>query len=219
MDENNAQAGLAAQDQTSALWAELERLRQENAALRQNVVDGSGVFAGEAPLYLLNERCVLEDTLYEPGTLVEWIDAPNLAMVPQNEPAKRAMAAYINYLESCGRENAAFRGRNFQGLVDDRNLLIDFAREHAKLSSMPPTAHIKMPEPARMVPPMPHLPEAQAAKRRNNGNKVKVVTAVAEKTGPVANKPKAKPRPGPTEGVIGDNADLGSALVGRMVAG
>ena len=56
MDENNAQAGLAAQDQTSALWAELERLRQENAALRQNVVDGSGVFAGEAPLYLLNER-------------------------------------------------------------------------------------------------------------------------------------------------------------------
>ena len=74
-----------------------QHLREENQSLRQqldalqksNVVQGG--FRGEAPRYQLNEPGFYDDTYFPAGSIIDFVDTPNLSLVPMNEPAKRAM--------------------------------------------------------------------------------------------------------------------------------
>ena len=193
-----------------------ETLMRENASLRQklqhleqqNVVEGR--FVGEAPRYLINHPGVhLDDTFWVEGTLLDYIGVPNLSMVPQNDPAKRAMDEFIERLEIGARKVAARNGREFQGLVNiaDRNQLIDLATADAKRQADQPIPVISVPEPTRGVPAMPHLMQDQV--KRGRGRPPKVVASQEpqpQRAGPDLGAPRLAPAP--TE----------RAVIGRMVS-
>jgi hypothetical protein len=210
-DENSAAAVAMQHDPNSVLVRENEDLRKALAALQQNVVDGG--FRGEVPRYLLNEAGFYDDTHFPAGSVIDFTDPPNLTMVPQNDAARRALQREIDRQTEGAMEVAALRGRRFFGLTTDRNVLIDDARELAKIqTNQVPVPEIRMPTPNGQIPAMPHLPEAQAAARRGPGRPRKAM-AVAQpaQQGPESNRPMAAPRPMET-------GDLPPAIVGRRVA-
>lgn len=203
MSENHPSAVAAMQGAQPDLVSENADLRRRLAALeKQQVVQGT--FAGEVPRYRLNEKGFYDDTLYEAGTVIDYIDPPNLTMVPINDAARERMNAEIAHLTSCGQEVAAMKGRHFPGLVSDRNVLVDLLRADAEAAARAPVPVIQMPTPYNQPPAMPHLAEAQTAERRGPGRPRKA-SAVS---GPPAPVDRGAPMLAPT-------AD---AVVGRRVA-
>ena len=177
-DFENDQANVLAQHDSAALQRENADLRARLAALEKgNVVKGG--FVGEAPRYLLNDLCFLDNTLWPPGTVIECIDTPNQSMVPPNEPARRAMRAYLDGLETGARRVAALRGRDYLGLANDRNVLIDQAMADAK-NHADTVQSIPMPERRGNPPPMPHVDSALAAERRGPGRPRKVLSSAMQ---------------------------------------
>jgi len=178
-DIENDQGNVLRQHDPQALFRENEELRQKLAALERNTVV-SGAFQGEAPRYLLNEPAFIDDTYFVAGTVIEFFGPPARSMVPQNAPADRALRAEIAKLEEGARKVAALRGREFFGLVTDRNVLIDTAMADAKAKADADTVpSIPMPVPAQNIQAMPTTLEAIAAAKRGPGRPRKVVAAVA----------------------------------------
>ena len=180
-DENDSDTVLASQvlmhDPDRRLKEEVASLRQQLASLqRDNVVQGG--FRGEAPRYSLNEPGFYDDTWFPAGSVIDYIDAPNLSMVPLNDPAKRAMTEHISQLEHGARTKAAMAGREYFGQVNDRNVLIDLARQDAKAQAaqVPPPV-IQMPIAHGQVPAMPHIDSEMANERRGRGRPRKVVAS------------------------------------------
>jgi hypothetical protein len=170
-----------------------------------NVVRGPG----EAPRYLLNEPGFYDDTYWAAGTSIEYLDTPNLTMVPLNDPAKRAMTVYIDHLETGARKVAALKGRDFFGLVTDRNVLIDMAREDAQTQANAPVPVIQVPQPIGQVPAMPHTDDARAAAQRGPGRPRKVTAS--------AMPAPASDRGAPVLERYNPNEPPGPAIVGRQV--
>jgi hypothetical protein len=192
-DPNSAHDVMNATMQDGALMRRLRELEQKVAGYE--AAQGSNVvrpFAGEAPRYRLNESVYFDDTLFEPGTEIEFIDCPNLSMVPLNEPAKRAMDDYIEHLTSCQREKEEGAGREFRGLITDRGVMIAQGLQDARREARGPT--VAVPQDRGFVPSMPHTPEAQAMAKRGPGRPRKVVAATP---------PPQPGRPGPKPGEAG----------------
>ena len=213
-DENSYDATLAQQsrDPNSALAKENADLRARLAALeKSNVVDGG--FTGEAPRYQLNEAGYYDETWFAPGTVLEFTGVPNMTMAPMNEPAKRMMRENIKALEEGGRRVAMMRGRDFLGLVTDRNVLIDTLRADTKAETAAQAPVIQMPTPAGQVPPMPHTEEARAIERRLPGRPRKVLSSTPPlPTGmPDTRGQMLAPAPAP--------AGQGPAVVARVISG
>jgi hypothetical protein len=209
VNENDQNAVLRAQHDPDG------RMARENADLRAQLaaMQGSNVlrggFSGEAPRYSLNEPGFYDDTYFVAGSTIEFLDTPNLSMVPLNDPAHRAMAAYIDHLENGARRAAVMKGRDFFGLVTDRNVLIDQLRADTTAEANAPVPVIQVPQAHGTVPAMPHTEDARAAALRGPGRPRKVVQSVAPSpmAGPAQNTPMAAP--------ARDTA--GPAIVGRMV--
>lgn len=202
--DNDPSAVLAVQstanDPNERLQREVKSLRDQLAALQQtNVVQGQ--FRGEAPRYQLNEPGFYDDTWFPAGSVIDYVDTPNLSMVPMNDPAKRAMGEHIALLEHGARAKAALSGRNYFGQVNDRNVLLDLARADAQRDAAAPVPIISMPIAHGQVPPMPHTEEAIAAQKRSPGRPRKVVSSEAPSAG------------GPDRGA----PTLAPAIVGRQV--
>lgn len=207
--DDNSPAAMRRLNDPEALFRENESLRDRLEKLeRQNVVEGK--FQGEAPQYYINEPGVyLDDTHWPGGMTIDYIGTPNLSMVPMNDPAKRIMGEFIERLEAGARKVAARNGREYFGLVTDRNVLIGDAMEQAKRDATAPIPIIQVPQPTNDIPVMPHTPEAQAQiARRGRGRPAKVVASES----PMAKQDLGAPRlnPAPTEGAI-----VGSMRMGR----
>ena len=209
MSDSNNQNDVLRLHDSEALARENASLRQKLASLeQQNVIEGR--FQGEAPRYLVNDPGVyLDDTHWVGGTTIDYTGTPNLSLVPLNDPAKRAMAEFIDRLEQGAREMAARNGRNFNGLVNiaDRNQLIDLATLDARRQADAPIPVISVPEPTSGVPAMPHL--QQDVVKRGRGRPPKVVAS--QPAGPQrGTEDLGAPRlaPAPHE----------RAVVGRMVS-
>ncbi len=200
--ENNASAVLdqqAHQNDPLRLARENASLRDQLAMLQNNVVQGG--FRGEAPRYVLNEPGFYDDTFFPAGSSIDYLDTPNLSMVPINDPAKRAMAEHIAFIENGARTKAAMAGRQYFGQVNDRNVLLDMARLDAQNQAAAPVPVVQMPVRYDQVPAMPHTDEARAQIQRGRGRPRKVVAS---------------------ESPPGGGRDLGAptlpAVVGRMVS-
>ena len=206
-DSNNPHEALKLHD-PEALYKENESLRQRLARLEhQNVIEGR--FEGEAPRYLVNDPGVyLDDTHWVGGTTIDFIGEPNLSMVPLNDPAKRAMADLIERLETGARKVAARQGRDFFGLVTDRNVLVDTAMMDAKAAAAAPIPTIQVPQPTQNIPAMPHTEDAQSIIRRGVGRPRKVVSSQ-----PAA--PQGAPRDFGAPTLAPAPSD--PAIIGRMV--
>ena len=205
-DSNNPNDVLAQHDPAARLARENASLREQLARLQNNVVPGG--FVGEAPRYQLNEPGFYDDTWFAAGTIIDFLDTPNLTMVPMNEPAKRAMQAHIEHLEYGARKKAALSGRDYHGLVTDRNVLIDIARLDAQNAADAPIPVIAMPQPHGAVPAMPHTDEARAAAKRGPGRPRKVIaSAEPGLQRPDAGTPILAPAPA--------GEGIGPAVVGR----
>ena len=196
VDENSSH-DIMSQRNSDELLAKLRALEEEVAVLREKVPDNvvSAPFAGEAPRYQLNEAVFLDDTLFEPtmkdasGHLVttelEFHGTPNLSMVPLNEPAKRKMQEFIDYLTECQRERDTAVGRQFTGLITDKGVMLAQANQDARRGMAAPIA---MPAIKGSVPTMTHTQEAQQqAKRRGRPPGAKNVGKRAEAPGKTAN--------------------------------
>lgn len=156
----------------------------------------------EMPRYFLNDSVFLEDNFYPKGCVLEWDDTPNQEMVPMNGAAEARMRAWLAEVTHGAMEVAAQRGRNFYGLVTDRNVLLDTYRADVKAEQMQPTAPvIQMPVRRDDVPAMPTTDAAIAAARRNPRQGAKV--------GKVE---------GPSQGKPDRGAPMAPAVVGRGVA-
>lgn len=186
-----------------------ERIQKENASLRDqlaalqrtNVINGG--FRGEAPRYSLNEPGFYDDTWFPAGSVIDFVDMPNLSMVPMNEPAKRAMTEHITLLEHGARAKAAAAGRTYFGQVNDRNVLLDLAMQDAKVAAANAKVPvIQMPTAHGEIPAMPHTDDALAAQRRGPGRPRKIVSSTA----PNVQSPRDVGAP-----------VLGPAIVGRQV--
>jgi hypothetical protein len=209
-DENSAASVTAQYEQGSSLARENADLRQRLAALeRANVVEGR--FQGEAPRYRLNERGFYDDAFYEAGTTLEFTDYPNMTMVPLNEPARRRMEEHMAALVDGARRVAALKGREYVGLVTDRNVLIDTAMLDAKNGSAASVPMMVMPTAHDVPPAMPHTEEAKAAARRGPGRPRKVLSS----------EPPPPLRPGPDLGAPilapAPSQPMEPAVVGRRV--
>lgn len=208
-DQNDVlRAQVASTDPMARLSQENATLRAKLAALEDNVVQGR--FTGEAPAYLLNEAGFYDDTYFVAGSRIEFLDTPNLTMVPLNEPARRAMQEHIEILEAGARRKAEGAGRQYFGLVTDRNNLIDQTRLDAQMAAAAPIQVINMPEPIGAVPAMPHTDDAIAAAKRGRGRPKKVLSSSAPPVGgrdvgtPILNPAPAPSRDGPA--VLGRKA-------------
>lgn len=188
------------------LVSENADLRRRLAAIEKEQVI-RGTFQGEVPRYRLNEAGFYDDTYYAAGTVIDFIDPPNLTMVPLNDPARERMEAEIAHLTNCGREVAATKGRHFPGLVSDRNILVDLLRADTEAAARAPVPVIQMPTAYSQPPAMPHLAEAQTAERRGPGRPRKAAV-VAQPSAPMD---RGAPMLAPT-------APPGDAVVGRRVA-
>src|ERR1035437_4721921 len=99
MSDNDSNRVLAEHDPNSILARENADLRSRLASLeRSNVANGG--FSGVVTQYQLNEAGFYDDTWFAAGTVIDYIDTPNLSMVPLNDPAKRAMQDHIETLEN-----------------------------------------------------------------------------------------------------------------------
>lgn len=168
-NENNSNEVLKMQagQNTAALQQEVDQLR---AALARSNAERvvQHPHSREMPRYFLNEPAFLEDNFYPKGCVLEWDDVPNREMVPMNAPAEARMRELIEHLTHGAREVAHQRGRNFYGLVMDRNQLLDTYREDvAKEISQSAAPVIQMPVRRDEVPAMPTTDAAIAAARRN----------------------------------------------------
>lgn len=208
-DSNNPADALAMHDPNMRLVRENASLREQLAAIQANVVQGG--FAGEAPRYQLNEANYLDDTYFPAGSQIDYLDEPNLTMVPLNDPAKRRIDEHITRLEEGARRKAVAAGRQFFGLVTDRNNLIDTARLDAQAEASAPVPVIAVPQPYGSVPAMPHTDDARAAARRGPGRPKKVVSSAApapQRPNQDAGAPILAPAP--------SGAQIGPAVVGRL---
>lgn len=182
---------------TEALQREVEQLR---AALAQKVTPHPRSY--EMPRYYLNEPVFLEDNFYPKGCVLEWDDVPNREMVPMNAPAEARMREFIEHLTAGARDVAHQRGRNFYGLVVDRNQLLDTYRQDVSNEVSQSSAPvIQMPVRRDEVPAMPTTDAAIAAARRN--------PKMGAKVGKVQGPPAQTPDRG---------APMLPAVVGRGVA-
>lgn len=215
MTDENSPADVLRLHDPEALVRENESLRERLAAIeKQNVVEGR--FIGEAPRYYINDPgVVLDDTHWPGGMTLDYIGAPNTSMVPLNEPAKRAMTEFLERLEDGARKVAARRGREFFGLVTDRNMLLDDALREAKEIASAPIATIQMPQPTHNIPAMPNTPEAMARAQRGPGRPRKVVGSqeAGSAKGP---SPEARARAGDPNAMY-PAAPGDPAILGRMV--
>ncbi len=123
-----------------------------------------------------------DDTYFPAGSIIDFVDTPNLSLVPMNEPAKRAMAEHIGILEHGARAKAALAGREYFGQVNDRNVLLDLARLDANKAAAAPVPVIQMPVPHGQVPAMPHTDDARAREQRRPGRPRKVLSSEAPAT-------------------------------------
>ena len=209
-DTNDKNDVLAQHDPQMRLARENDDLRRRLAALEKNVVNGG--FTGEAPRYLLNEPCFLDDTWFGTGTQIDYLGTPNLTMVPMNDPARRKIDEHIEMLQTGARRKAAASGRDFHGLVSDRNVLLDLARLDAQSAAEAPVPVIAVPVPHGTVPAMPHTDEARAMARRGPGRPRKVIAS----EGPS----QQRPQPGADRGAPilapAPSDQIGPAVVGRM---
>lgn len=209
-DSNNQHDVLAQHHSTPHLARENEELRRRLAELeRSNVV--SGAFAGEAPRYLLNEPVQFDDTFFEKGATIDTFETPNLAMVPLNDPARRKMEEYIEYLEAGARAKAAMKGQAFLGLTTDRGQMLAEALADARAEANAPVPVIAMPQPIGQVPAMPHTDDAKAAQRRGPGRPRKVIASTeAPRVGMPTGQDLGAPMLAPS--------NPGPAIVGRRVS-
>ena len=170
---NNQHDVLAATDPNNPVLQRLRQLEEEVAQYRQsNVVNPP--FAGEAPRYRLNEACFFDDTYIPEGNEIAYTDTPNLSMVPLNDPAKRAMEAYIEFLTSCQQEKEEGAGRVFRGLITDRGVMLAQGLQDARREARGPS--VTMPTDKGTVPSMPNTDEARALAKRGPGRPPKVLT-------------------------------------------
>jgi hypothetical protein len=196
IDPNSAHDVMNATNQDGALMRELRELQRKVAAFE--AAQGTNVlhapFTGEVPRYRLNEPVFFDDTLIPAETFdqatktwrpteIEFTDAPNLSMVPVNEPAKRAMADYVEMLTDCQRRKAEGMGRVFQGLVTDRGVMIAQDMQDARAEARAPS--VRMPEDKGFVPSMPHTDEARALQKRKPGRPRKVAVVAPTAAGRV----------------------------------
>lgn len=191
VDENSARAVLDMQTaDPAALQREVEQLRAALARKdAERVVQHPS--SRELPRYFLNSPVFLEDNHYPKGCVIEWDDVPNLEMVPMNPPAEARMRAFLEEVTYGAQVVAAQRGRNFYGLVTDRNVLLDTYRQDVKNEMAQPTSPVvQMPVRRDEVPVMPTTDAALAAARRNpKGGKVGKVQGPPQQTpdrGPMA---------------------------------
>lgn len=179
INENDPKMVLAAQAQPSAdILRRIAELEEENRALKMaNVIEGK--FAGEAPKYKLNEPCFLADTYIPKESTIEWFGPPNLEMVPLNEPAKRAMEEHIEQLTNGARQKAELAGRQFNGLINDKGIMIAQAQIDMRNAVAEANRVIALPTDRGEVPLMPHTPQAQAIAKRKPGRPKKLGTVTA----------------------------------------
>lgn len=155
------------------LRREVEQLRAALARSQAQVVAHPS--NREMPRYFLNEAAFLEDNYYPKGCVLEWDDVPNREMVPMNPAAEARMRELIEHLTHGAMEVAHQRGRNFYGLVMDRNQLLDQYRvDMQKEVAQSAAPVIQMPVRRDEVPAMPTTDAAIAAARRNPKSNSKV---------------------------------------------
>lgn len=214
-DQSNDPNVILKQSDPAAMAREIVDLRTRLASLETNrVVDGG--FKGEAPRYRLNEACQLGDggdaTFFAAGMEVEYLGVPNMSMAPLNDPARRATAQLVAQLTEGAQRVATIRGRDFFGLVTDRNVLIDTAmmdaRNQAAQAAVPV---ILAPVPHQAPPAMPHMDEARARQRRAPTGRQAVLSAITPPSQPDGGAPILAPAPSEPRGP-------GPAVVGRGVA-
>ncbi len=204
MSDQNSPVAVAADHDPEALLRENATLRERLTALQtQNVINGR--FAGEAPRYRLNDKGYYDDTLFEAGSVIEWTDAPNLTMVPLNDAARHRMQEEIIRQTDGARAVAARTGREFIGLVNDRNVLLDNLMSDARRQAKVLVPVIKMPEVRDAVPQMPHVDQTEV-QRRGPGRPRRAVQ-IAQ---PAPARDLGAPMLAPTN-------NLEPAIVGRMV--
>lgn len=169
LNENSPHDVASASGANAELLQRLAELEERLAQYENNVVQGP---QGEAPLYNLNEPVYLEDHFLEAGREIEWWGEPNLSMVPKNEPAKRRMQEYLDWMADAQQEAAEAAGRKFTGLITDKGVMIATSMHDARKGNAP---QLTMPEDKGVVPPMPNTEEALAlAKRRGPGRPPKL---------------------------------------------
>lgn len=96
-----------------------------------------------------------DDTLYEQGRVIDYTGVPNEQMLPLNDPAKKAMDAYLDGLEQHHKRNMIERGLNPE-IKRPRDLSDAIEVEKAADKK----ARVYAAE-AGPVPQMGHLPGAQ----------------------------------------------------------
>ena len=179
-DGNSALEVLHETTETEKLRAEIAELK---ALLQQGAADNvthPAKFQGEAPKYRLNSSCFLEDdTLHVEGEEIEYLNSPNMEMVPINDAARKRMQEYIDLLTDIAREQAELRGQPFRGLITDKGVMIAQARQDAVRSAQNVSV-ISMPADKGEVPQMPQHEAAQAQARRR-GRPPKSAAVVSSK--------------------------------------
>jgi hypothetical protein len=108
------------------------------------------------------------------------------------------MEDFIEHLTEGAKRVARYRGRDFHGLVGDRNQLLDLALADAKARALEgPATGIKMPEPTNNVPAMPHI--AQAETQRRGPGRPRKVSAVASEAPAKADLGAPRLAPAPSD--------------------
>lgn len=160
---NNAADAMAIFSDSASKDALIAELQAQLARFEGDTVV-QGQFKGEFPKYKLAAPCFLDDqTLHVEGEIIEYTGGLNLAMVPLNDPAKRAMDVYISELEGGAAERAAAAGRPFTGLSRDMGEVIATLLQDARKAAAP--VHIEVPRERGDVEIMPHLADQKARKR------------------------------------------------------
>ena len=87
----------------------------------------------DVPVYrLLEQFYAPNDTMYDPGEIIEYTEEPNTDMEPLNEPARVAMRSLYERLETEAKELARLAGKPYRGLPKNFDDTMDFARASAR---------------------------------------------------------------------------------------
>lgn len=88
----------------------------------------------DRPVYRIKEGKFFgpDDTMRYEGDLVVWRDEPNLEMEPMNDLAQKAMLAYLEKLDECGRKVAEKTGKNYNSLADAHTNAMALATQESK---------------------------------------------------------------------------------------